>query len=163
MRLTRRSEVAIGILTACARSPMHKIRTLQAAKVAGTTKLHAAQVVNLLVHEGLLLTGRGRRGGIELAVPPQEILLGDVLRRMQPDIAKYSDIRIEDQQETQRTSFNAIMEAAEVNFLGFMDRFSISDLVSDPAGEKISVLDVTSFDHVVPIRGTDNCPPVSRQ
>ncbi|MBD9388526.1 Rrf2 family transcriptional regulator [Agrobacterium sp. AGB01] len=163
MRLTRRSEVAIGILTACARSPMHRIRTLQAAKAAGTTKLHAAQVVNLLVHEGFLLTGRGRSSGIELAVPPQEILLGDVLRRVQPDVAKYSEIDIADQQDAQRTSFSTIMEEAEANFLEFMDRFSILDLVSDQTATQINLVGVTSFDHAVPTRGADNCPAVSRQ
>ncbi|MFB9792684.1 hypothetical protein [Shinella granuli] len=38
MRLNRQSEIAIGILVACARSPMRKITTLQAAEASATIK-----------------------------------------------------------------------------------------------------------------------------
>jgi hypothetical protein len=63
---------------------------LQATEASAATKDHAAQVVNLLVHEGFLRAERGRGGGIALAVPATEILLGDVLRRIQPDLVRHA-------------------------------------------------------------------------
>ncbi|WLD96304.1 Rrf2 family transcriptional regulator [Agrobacterium leguminum] len=93
MRLNRQSET--GILAACARSQINKITTLQAAEASSTTKDHAAQVVNLLVHEGFLHAERGRSGGIVLAVPAKEILLGDVLCDVQPDQMRISGASIE--------------------------------------------------------------------
>lgn len=139
MRLNRQSEIAIGILAACARSPMRKIRTLQAAEASATTKDHAAQVVNLLVHEGFIRTERGRGGGIALAVPATEILLGDVLRRVQPDLVRHAGKDDPLGNNATLPVFDAIVGAAEATFLTFMDRFSIADLVSETG--KIDCLD----------------------
>lgn len=133
MRLNRQSEIAIGILVACARSPMRKITTLQAAEASATTKDHAAQVVNLLVHEGFLRTERGRGGGIALAVPATEILLGDVLRRVQPDLVRHAGRDDRSGHNVTISAFAAIVGAAEATFLTFMDRYSIADLLSGSA------------------------------
>lgn len=38
MRLNRQSEIAIGVLVACARSQMRKITTLQAAEASATER-----------------------------------------------------------------------------------------------------------------------------
>jgi Rrf2 family protein len=141
MRLTRQSEIAIAVLAACARAGGSTIRTMEAAEAAATTKDHAAHVVNDLVHEGFLKTMRGRQGGIKLAVPPHEILLGDVLRRMQPDLARYANIDESAEPSTTNAAFTAIVGAAEATFLTFMDRFSIIDLVSDIAGKRVDCLD----------------------
>jgi Rrf2 family nitric oxide-sensitive transcriptional repressor len=141
MRLTRQSEIAIAVLTTCARAGRKTVRTMEAAEAAATTKDHAAQVVNDLVHEGFLKTMRGRQGGIALAVPATEILLGDVLRRMQPDLVRHAEIRESDELEVASIAFAAIVGAAEATFLTFMDRFTVADLVSDAAAKRIDCLD----------------------
>jgi Rrf2 family protein len=144
MRLTRQSEIAIAVLATCARAAGKTVRTLEAAEGAATSKDYAAHVVNDLVHEGFLTTQRGRQGGIVLAVPPQEILLGDVLRRMQPDLVRHANIDdLDDLDEpgTANAAFNAIVGAAEATFLTFLDRFTVADLVSEAAAKRIDCLD----------------------
>ncbi|MDH6269603.1 Rrf2 family protein [Rhizobium sp. SG_E_25_P2] len=141
MRLTRHSEIAIAILTACAGAPGKTIRTTKAAGAAKTTKDYAAHVVNDLVHKGFLKTTRGCQGGIKLAVPPLDILLGDVLRRMQPDLARNANVGVSVEPSTANAAFAAIVGAAEATFLTFMDRFSIADLVSEIAGKRVDCLD----------------------
>ncbi|WP_192798215.1 RrF2 family transcriptional regulator [Brucella intermedia] len=141
MRLNRQSEIAIGILATCARAAGRIIRTMEAAETAATTRDHAAHVVNDLVHEGFLKTMRGRQGGIALAVPATEILLGDVLRRMQPDLVRHAEVRGADEPATANTAFNAIVGAAEATFLTFMDRFTVADLVSEAPARRIDCLD----------------------
>lgn len=141
MRLTRQSEVAIEVLATCARAGGRTVRTMEAAEVAATSKDHAAHVVNDLVHEGFLKTMRGRQGGITLAVPATEILLGDVLRRMQSDLVRHAEVRETDEPETASMAFAAIVGAAEATFLTFMDRFSVADLVSDAVTKRIDCLD----------------------
>lgn len=131
MRLNRQSEIAIGILVASARAQMRKITTLQAAEASATSKDHAAQVVNLLMHEGFLRTERGRGGGIALAVPATEILLGDVLRRVQPDLVCRAGKDNLPGHNATIPVFEVIVGAAEATFLTFMDRYSIADLVSN--------------------------------
>ena len=132
MRLNRQSEIAIGILVACARSPSRRIRTLQAAEASAATKDQAAQVVNVLMHGGFLRTARGRQGGIALAIAPQEILLGDVLRCVQPDLVRHAGKDDSSGHNHIIPAFSAIIGAAEATFMTFLDRYSVADLVSAP-------------------------------
>ncbi|MCY1666330.1 RrF2 family transcriptional regulator [Rhizobium sp. SL86] len=141
MRLTRQSEIAIAILTACAQAAGKTVRTMDVAEAAKATKDHAAQIVTDLVQQGLLKAMRGRQGGITLARPPEEILLGDVLRRMQPDLVRHTEARNSAEPPGANTAFTAIVGAAEATFFTFMDRFSIADLVSEIASRRVDCLD----------------------
>lgn len=102
-------------------------------------------MVNLLVHEAFLRTERGRGGGIALAVPATEILLGDVLRRVQPDLVRHVRRDHLSGHNANLLALAAIVGAAEARFLTFMDRYSIADLISDSvnyasAGKRVSHL-----------------------
>jgi Rrf2 family transcriptional regulator, nitric oxide-sensitive transcriptional repressor len=90
MRLSRQSEIAIGILAICAERPTERIRTQAVADLTDTTKDHAAQIVALLVRRGFLATLRGRQGGLELKMAPADIILGNVLRVTQPELAFFA-------------------------------------------------------------------------
>lgn len=129
MRLSRQSDIAIGILTACARAPGRTIRTVEAAERADASKDSAAQIILLLAREGFLTTTRGRQGGIALAVPAREILLGDVLRRIQPDLVQNAC-----PENGGGSALNQIVGAAEATFFAFLDRFSLADLASGRTG-----------------------------
>lgn len=127
MRLTRQSEVAVALLVCCARSREGHVRTDDAAQSAGTTKEHAAQIVRSLVHAGFLESVRGRNGGIRLTRNSHDIRLGGVLGHMQPDLAYHISAVTPDD----ATMLGALVAAAEVGFLSFMDRYSVADLVGD--------------------------------
>ncbi|MFC3076138.1 RrF2 family transcriptional regulator [Shinella pollutisoli] len=141
MRLTRQSEIALEILAACARSGATSTNTARAAESGGASKDAAAQIVNLLARSGFIKAMRGRNGGIKLAVPAREILLGDVLRATQPDLGLHADERNRDRLETVGLMFNAILGAAEATFLTFLDRFSVADLVGQSAHQRLNCLD----------------------
>ncbi|MBT9371218.1 Rrf2 family transcriptional regulator [Rhizobium sp. CSW-27] len=152
MRLTRQCEIAFAILATCAGSPTRVMTTLQVAKASVTTKDHAAQVVSLLAREGFLRTERGRGGGITLALPAADILLGDVLRRVQPDLvqrAGQGDIFGHGVTHHVTPAFAIILFAAEAAFLTFMDRFSVADLVGEAAIQRFACLDCRLLDPVL--------------
>lgn len=133
MRLTRQTEIAIDILVACAQSLDRVILTADAARSAHTSKDHAAHIVRLLLQSGFLFAERGRYGGIGLAVPAEEIPLGDVLRHVQPDLVRYA--RNEDGDNGRQMGdvnpvFAAIATVAETTFLDIMNRYSVADLAS---------------------------------
>lgn len=129
MRLNRQTEIAIAILVVCARYSGQTLHTSDLAARIESSKDSAAQIILLLSREGFLTTTRGRFGGVVLGMPAHEILLGDVLRRIQPDLFENhtrEDIRIMD---CPIDTFSTIVGAAEATALAFMDRFSIADLV----------------------------------
>lgn len=133
MRLTRQTEIAISILVACAKSRGSIILTADAARKAHTSKDHAAHIVRLLQQSGFLFSERGRCGGIGLAVPAEEIPLGDVLRHVQPDLVRYSQEGGDDAHEavTVNRTFAAIATVAETTFLEIMNRYSVADLAAN--------------------------------
>jgi Rrf2 family nitric oxide-sensitive transcriptional repressor len=45
-----------------------------------------AQVINTLSHFGLVKTTRGRHGGVTLERSPEEIVVGDVFRRLESHV-----------------------------------------------------------------------------
>ncbi|MGE0627697.1 MAG: Rrf2 family transcriptional regulator [Hyphomicrobiaceae bacterium] len=139
MRLTRRSEIAIAILVACAKTRAGYAQTSEAALEAGATKAHTAKVVLLLVHAGLLKTMRGRGGGIALAQPAGSISLSTVLRHTQPEIVETCGPP--PRARSSRTSIDIILHAARGTFVALMDRFSVADLAAERTMERIACFD----------------------
>lgn len=56
------------------------------AKLFGISVNHVAKVVNLLARDGYVRSTRGVGGGIELAMPPEEISVGEVISSMESDM-----------------------------------------------------------------------------
>lgn len=138
MRLTKQSEIAMGILTLCARAaPGASVTTRSVAATCGTTKDHAAQIVAKLVRAGYLASERGRAGGIRLARPAPGINVGEVLRLVDPVIGNAR----EENALVASPAFNALRRAAWETYLDTFDGFTIADLVAHPAGSRIGCLD----------------------
>lgn len=128
MRLTRQSEIAIAILSACAQRPNGYVHTQKAAIAAGATRQHTAKIVHGLVHAGLLRTTRGRGGGIGLALPAEEITLRTILWHTQPELAQTVE---PSRSRTTSEHLDIIIHAAQGAFVALMDRFTVADLIAE--------------------------------
>lgn len=129
MRLTRQSEIAIAILSACARRPDGYVHTQRAAMTAGATRQHTAKIAHLLLHAGLLRAMRGRGGGLGLALPAQAITLRAVLRHTQPELIETAEPGRGGR--LSRGHLDIILHAAHGAFLALIDRFTIADLIAE--------------------------------
>jgi Rrf2 family nitric oxide-sensitive transcriptional repressor len=85
MRLTIHTDYALRVLLYLAAHPDQQASTEEISTAYGISLNHLVKVVHELGRHGYLDTKRGRGGGIMLAKPPEEIVIGNVVRDMEPD------------------------------------------------------------------------------
>lgn len=86
MRLTMRTNLAMRIMMTCAVNAGRTVRKAEIAAACHASEHHVAQVVHALGQHGLLVTRRGRAGGVRLARPPEAIGVGEVFRRFEATV-----------------------------------------------------------------------------
>lgn len=99
----------------------------------GISQNHLVKVVHNLGQLGYVHTRRGRSGGISLAVPSDQLNIGDVVRKVEPHfnlVECFSG-------ESERCSIQPVcklkgtLQEAQQAFLGILDRYTIDDLLGD--------------------------------
>lgn len=83
MQLTQYSDYALRTLIYLAVQDDNATIT-EIAERYKISRNHLVKVVHNLGKLGYITTTRGRHGGIRLAMPPEEINIGDVVRRTEP-------------------------------------------------------------------------------
>lgn len=87
MKLTRQSSYAVRTLIYCAVNAPALSRVSDIAKAYGISELFLFKLIKPLVESGLLLTVRGRNGGIALGRPAAEITLLETIRLTEESFA----------------------------------------------------------------------------
>lgn len=85
MRLAEYTDFTLRVLMYCA---THRDRLVTIAELAEHHRLsrnHLMKIVNDLARQGVIETLRGRGGGLRLLQDPQQIRIGDVVRRSETD------------------------------------------------------------------------------
>jgi Rrf2 family iron-responsive transcriptional regulator len=87
MRLTRQSNYAVRTLVYCAVNAPELSRIADIAKAHSISELFLFKLIKPLVENGLLQTVRGRKGGIRLGRPANEITLLDTIKLTEENFA----------------------------------------------------------------------------
>lgn len=85
MRLTTMTDYALRLLMYLAQQPGRLCTIAEAARAYGISEAHLMKVTHHLGLLGWIETVRGKGGGMRLAREPQDIVLGEVVRDMEPD------------------------------------------------------------------------------
>lgn len=94
----------------------------------GVSRNHLAKVVQSLQAEGLVETQRGRGGGLRLALAPEEIVIGHVIRRLErfdgfvSCFGTSSDCTL-----SGNCQLKPALAGALEAFLAHLDRFTLAD------------------------------------
>lgn len=86
MHLTKYTDYALRILIFLAVKDQAPTTVKEIAKTYDISRNHLVKIVHQLSIEGLIITERGRAGGIRLAKPASEINIGAVVRLTEDDL-----------------------------------------------------------------------------
>ena len=131
MRLTVRTDYALRVLMYVGLQPERLATIAEMAAAYGVSENHLMAVVHRLGTLGYLETVRGKGGGVRLARPPEAISLGEVVRRVESDLALVECFGAERGRcpiESACVLRDVLGEALEA-FLGVLDRHTVADLV----------------------------------
>lgn len=88
IRITRQTDYGILVLAHMASMPTDTVHTARdVARWSGIPQPMASKILKTLAREGMLVSHRGVKGGYSLAVHPDRITVGDVLRAMEGPVA----------------------------------------------------------------------------
>ena len=131
MRLSLFSDYALRVMMFAALKEAPFSLT-EAAEAYGVSRHHLVKVVNHLAKLGYLETRRGRGGGIALALPADEVRLGQLVRRTETQTAL-----VECFDKVRNTCpidgacrLKGLLAGAAESFYASLDRHTLADLVA---------------------------------
>ena len=130
MRLTKQTNYAIRIMMYCAANPAGLSQIPEIAKAYGLSELFLFKILKPLTKNGLIVSVRGRNGGVKLTRAPEEIRLSEVVRVTEDNFemaecfgAEGADCPLVDSCE-----LNSALREALGAFFAVLDKYTIADL-----------------------------------
>jgi Rrf2 family transcriptional regulator, nitric oxide-sensitive transcriptional repressor len=132
MRLTTYTDYSLRVLIYLGIQRDELVTIKQISDHYGISNNHLLKVVHQLGLLGFVETVRGRNGGLRLARPASEIVIGDVVRKMEQDMALVQCF------DTAEASHCRILPACVLKgalakalqaFLDVLDQYTLADLV----------------------------------
>ena len=124
MQLTQHTDYGLRLLIVLARMGGGPIALPEFASQQGLSYHHVAKVGQALVREGFIVSHRGRSGGVELALPPEDIRIGAVVRALEPGLRLADCASCE--LRTDCTTSGLLAEALAA-FLSVLDKATLVD------------------------------------
>jgi Rrf2 family nitric oxide-sensitive transcriptional repressor len=133
MRLTFYTDYSLRVLMYLALHAERRSTIGEIASTYGISKNHVMKVVYRLGVAGYIETVRGQSGGMRLGRAPSTIILGEVVRRTEPDLALmpcFDEINASCVL-TPACKLRRALQQARAAFLAVLDEYSLADLVDN--------------------------------
>ena len=129
MRLSLQTDYALRTLLYLA-TRSGRVQISQVAQFFRISSHHVAKAVNRLSREGFVRSVRGAGGGIELARPAAEIILGDVILRFEGNLHLLECVGVDDVCSIQPgCKLRHILGEAERLQIQYLNGIRLSDVV----------------------------------
>ena len=134
MRLTLYTDYSLRVLLYLANREDENVTITELADFYKISRNHLVKVVHNLGLNGHILTTRGRHGGLKLARPAKEILVGDVVRSTEPDFDLLECFNPATDQcvITRSCGLKGAIFNAQASFLGVLDKYTLADIALAP-------------------------------
>lgn len=135
MRLTVYTDYALRLLMYLAVKDDGLATIAEVASSYGISRTHLMKVAHQLGQAGYVGTVRGRGGGLRLAMPVERIILGQVIRHTEPDMAVVACLYPVDAPCAIKSCcvLRRALAKAGAAFLEVLDGYSLADLVKPRA------------------------------
>lgn len=136
MKLTLLSDYSLRMLMHLSVNPGTLVTIAETASRYDISKNHLMKVAHQLGQQGYIETIRGRSGGLRLAKPPKDIILGHVVRHMEQ-----ASVLVECFPGgkggcliTKECRLKSVLHEAQAAFFNCLDTYTLADLVGDNSG-----------------------------
>ncbi|MGE6258019.1 Rrf2 family transcriptional regulator [Heyndrickxia sporothermodurans] len=136
MRLTNYTDYSLRVLIYLAALEAGKLSNIkEIAEVYGISKNHLMKVTHELGKMGVIETIRGRNGGIRLALPPEKINIGSIVRKTEEDfqLVECFDGKPGSCIISPVCGLKHLLGKALAAYLNVLDQYTLADIVHDPA------------------------------
>jgi Rrf2 family transcriptional regulator, nitric oxide-sensitive transcriptional repressor len=137
MRLTTYTDYSLRVLIYLGVQSDKLVTIKQISEHYGISNNHLLKVVHQLGLLGFIETVRGRNGGLRLARPASQIVIGDVVRKMEQDMALVhcfaAEGRIDPASECRIMNacvLKGALSKALQAFLDVLDQYTLAELVA---------------------------------
>jgi len=134
MRLTNYTDYSLRVLIYIAIKNQNDLSNIkEIADVYGISKNHLMKVIYQLGKNGYIETIRGRNGGIRLARPAEEIVIGEVVRKTEEDfhIVECFDPSCNQCIISPICKLRFILHEALDAYLKVLDQYTLADIVKN--------------------------------
>lgn len=134
MQLTVYTDYALRTLLYLGVQPGRPVPVPEIAAAYGISAHHVAKVAKALVRGGFVKSHRGRAGGLELALAPEQIKVGAIVRETEPtlDLLECFDHRTSTCPITGVCRLERTLHDARAAFFEVLDRTTLADLLTNP-------------------------------
>ncbi|MDX8398909.1 MAG: Rrf2 family transcriptional regulator [Gallionellaceae bacterium] len=134
MRLTLYTDYSLRVLLYLAFKKDRMVTITELADFYKVSRNHLVKVVHNLGIQGYILTTRGKNGGLKLAKSAEEIVIGDVVRKMEPDfeLLECFNEATDECVITNVCALKSVLFTARDNFLNHLYQYTIADAVKKP-------------------------------
>ncbi len=130
MRLTKQTDYALRIMLYLGSFPDRVISTEEISSAYRISNNHLAKIVHMLGKLGYIEVKRGRQGGIRMAMAPEQINVGEFVRKVEPDfhiVECFSGAKNKCEITRACTLIQPLKEARDA-FLDSLGQYTIADL-----------------------------------
>ena len=134
MQLTQYTDYSLRVLAYLGAKKEGKSTITELADFYAISRNHLVKVVHHLAQQGLIVTLRGKNGGMTLARRPEQIGIGEVVRLTEPNfyIAECFNRNHNKCLLAPACNLKSILHEATQAFLATLDRYSIADAIDHP-------------------------------
>ncbi len=134
MQLNKCTDYSLRVLIFAAVHADTRCTTTEIASAFGISRHHVVKVVHSLQRLGYLDTVRGRVGGVRLAKPPEQIPIGEVVRRTEGTLTLVEcfDRETNTCPLVPACGLKHVLRQAAAAFFDVLERSSLADIVAQP-------------------------------